>query len=351
MKNRFILLTFMCVFIINVFAQNNNKQHQEKQLPLYDQIKKSIKQETFNLNVLVQSGGSLSLQDDDFLGGKTFKLYNARIILRGKLDGGFFYGLQVNFVKEPNLVDAFVGYKQSKYFRVSLGAMKPKQTQDFIAPPNKTDFIGHTKINALLVQSCELGLAMEGDVSGLYYFLGLFNGNKLSLAKKDSYYGVGRLQYNMKEVLGGKLQLGVQSSYGYTPYDSVKPLRSGSSGPIIRGKRFIYGADIRLKTKKLLLAAEYMGGNIETQRFISSDEVIDGYYITAGYSVLEKTMVLARWQNWNQKKKKINNNMLTIGVNQKITNITKAQLNFDVFVPDGNAKNKYGVSFLMQIVF
>lgn len=313
--------------------------------PLYQQIKKNIQHKAFTINPLVQSGGRFSLKDDNFLGGKTFSLYNARFVVKGKIDGGFFYKFQMNFAKEPNLLDALVGYEYSKALKISMGAMKPLQSQDFIPSPAATDFIDRTKIGGLLTRSRELGVALQGDVGDLFYFVGFFNGNKLSKAKKGTYYGVGRLQYNLKGDWG-KLQFAVQSSYG-----NSKGVRNGSSGPMLRGKRLIYGADVRLQTSKILFAAEYMAGNLETENFLHKKENINGYYITAGYQIVEKSMVLARWQNWNEQTMGFDNNMLTVGFNQNFTKIMSGQLNFDMYVPDSHRENRYGISFLIQMIF
>lgn len=342
MIKKSLILSILFFLTISLFGQENVVAEKE---PLYQQIKKSIQHKAFTISPLVQSGGRFSLKDDSFLGGKTFSLYNARLVIKGKIDGGFFYKFQFNFAKEPNLLDALIGYQYSKALKISMGAMKPLQTQDFIPSPAATDFIDRSKIGGLLTQSRELGLAVQGDIGGLFYFVGFFNGNKVAKAKKDSYYGIGRLQYNLKGEWG-KLQFAVQSSYG-----NSDKIRNGSTGPELRGKRFIYGADVRLQTSKILFAAEYMDGNLETKNFLDKKEKINGYYITAGYQIVDKSMILARWQNWNEKTNGLNNNMLTVGLNQTFTKIMSGQLNFDMFLPDGYSENKYGISFLIQMNF
>ena len=80
------------------------------------------------VNAILQTGLSYSLDDDHFYGGRTFEAANARLIIRGMLDGRFFYQVQVNMVAEPNLLDLFIGYRHSDALRISAGAHKPKQS-------------------------------------------------------------------------------------------------------------------------------------------------------------------------------------------------------------------------------
>lgn len=310
-----------------------------------EKIKSIIQHEFFTVNVLVQTGFRYSFENNDFQNGRTFEVANARLSFKGIIEDKFYYRVFFNLAREPNLLDAFVGYRFGDCLLITAGAMKPKQTLDYIPDPGSTDFIDRTKITGLLVQSREIGLSAEGNIGGLYYFTGIFNGNKLSLNNNNKFYGIGRLQYTFADIMAGQLQVAVQGSHGRS--DGV---RSGSSGPTLRGERTIYGGDIKMETNKFLLAAEYLEGTLETEDFSDRKEKINGYYFTAGYKFFENTMFLARWQSWSFKQFDFRDNQFTFGVNHEFSNITSFQFNFDTFLPEYGDKH-YGLSLLIQVQF
>ncbi len=315
--------------------------------PLADRLREVLDHEAFTLNVLLQTGAAFSFDDDDFVGGRAFSLDNARISMRGKIDGRFFYRVLFNLASEPNILDAYIGYHQSDAFRVSIGAMKPQQTADYIPHPGATDFISRATITGLLVQSREIGLAAEGDHKGFYYYAGLFNGTGLSGLNNNKFYGIGRLQYTLDiDVMeNSTLQVGLQGSHGDTP-----GVRSGNSGPMLNGKRTILGGDLRLEANRFLFAAEYLTGDLETSEIAGGEEVISGFYFTTGYWVLERTMVLGRWQSYAFDKQDFRDNQLSMGLTHLFTDITSFLFNFEAFFPEyGDAK--YGVMLGMQVMF
>lgn len=337
MKNIITLLIMLILFSNHIFAQEE---------PLMDQLKSTFQTEALTVNALLQSGFRYSLENDNFQGGRTFETANARLSVSGILDNNFFYKIQVNFVSEPNLLDAFIGYKFNDAFFITVGSMKPKQSLDYIPGPGSTDFIDRTHITGLLVQSREIGVSAEGNIGDFYYFTGLFNGNKnLNSNNNNKFYGITRAQYHFMDLLPGNLQIAIQGSYGDS--DGVQ---SGSNGPLLRGERLIYGGDLRWETKKTIFAAEYMEGLLETVDFINTKEKISGYYITTGYKAFEKTHFLLRWQSWSFREANFTNNQLTFGINQTFTSTCSFQFGFDAYFPEKTDK-QYGISLLLQIMF
>ncbi len=301
--------------------------------------------DAFKVNVLLQSGLRYSLNDDDFQGGRTFQVPNARIALSGMVDNGFFYRVMVNVASEPNLLDAYVGYSQSDAFRIKAGAMKPQQTQDFIRYPIERDFVDVTRITGQLVQSWEIGVSAEGDIDGFYYFGGIFNGTRLSDNNNNSFYGIARLQYTIDDFSYGNLKVALQGSHGDSP-----GVRSGRDGPMLRGTRTIYGGDLRLEGDQYLFAAEYLAGDLEIVALPGEKEKISGYYLTGGYSLTESTMLLGRWQSWGYREADFRDNQVTFGVNTDLTKLSSLQFNFDTYLPDEN-DSRFGLSFIFQFMF
>ncbi|MFO7924810.1 MAG: porin [Bacteroidales bacterium] len=313
--------------------------------PIAGQIRDMIRNEAFTINLLVQSGFSYSLYDDDFLGGRTFKVENARLTFKGQIDERYYYKILVNMRSEPNLLVAFAGYRHSDALRITTGAMKPSQTADLIIDSYATDFVDRAIITGHLVQAREIGLAAEGDINGFYYYSGIFNGSRLNDNNNNKFYGIGRLQYTFDDVVPGTLQFGVSGSNGDSP-----GIRSGNAGPLLRGKRSIYGADVRMETGKTLLAAEYLAGNVEMADLPDRKEFISGYYLTGGYRFVEKTMALVRWQSWGYRETDFRDNRLTLGINHDFTGITSLRFNADAYFPD-QGDNHYGLSLIFQVYF
>ncbi len=339
-----IAFPVICLFLLlNGFSFAD----EGKEEPLADRLREVLHHEAFTLNALLQTGAAFSFDDDYFLGGRAFSVDNARISMRGTVDGRFFYRILFNLASEPNLLDAFIGYRHSEGLRVSLGAMKPRQTADYIPNPGETDFINRAKITGLLVQSREIGIAAEGDHEGFYYYAGLFNGTGLSGLNNNKLYGIGRLQYSfvLDDFDDALLRIGAQGSHGETP-----DVQSGSFGPMINGKRTIFGGDLRLEASGFLFATEYLRGNLETSEVPGGEENISGFYLTTGYWFSEKSMLLGRFQSYAYDKQDFRNNQITIGLTHLFTDLTSFLINFEAFLPEhGDAK--YGVMAGMQIMF
>ena len=319
-------------------------QAQEKPSP-DEQISEYLQKDYFKLNVLIQSEGRFSFQDDDFQSGRSFSVPNARISLKGNLDEGFFYRLFADAAPKPVLLDAYVGYQLNDAFSFTLGAQKPKQTLDYIPDPGSHNFVDRTDMTGLLVGSRELGISANGDVGGFHYYAGLFNGNRLESNNNNKFYGIGRLQYTVRNGLPGYMQFAVNGSHG-----NSQGTITGSSGPLLRGKRTTLGSDIEIEINRLYFAAEYLQGDLETVDLPDVNELISGYYFTGGFKWSEKMMTLARWQSWSYSELGTTENKLTLGTNINFTDIVGLALNLDMYQPDqGDAM--YGASFIFQVQF
>ncbi len=336
---RIILTSFFCGFVFSLFtnAQDNSSS--------VEQLRDLLQKDYFTLNILIQNEGRYSFKDNDFQGGRTFSTPNARISLKGKFNSGLFYRLHVNAASEPNLLDAYIGYKLHDALSFSIGSMKPKQTLDYLPSPADHNFVDRVTMTGLLVGSREIGISATGDIGGLSYYTGLFNGSRLRANNNNKFYGIGRLQYTVDNLIPGTVQFAVSGSHG----DSEGTI-SGSSGPLLRGKRTILGSDIEVKWNILYAAAEYLQGELETYDLSGENEIISGYYLTGGLHLNEKVMTLIRWQSWSYKISGITDSKLTFGTNIDFTDIVGLLLNIDVYMPD-QGDTRYAASFLLQVDF
>ena len=312
---------------------------------LDEQLKNHLHRDYFSVNLLLQSGARFSFHDDNFQGGRTFEAANARISIRGNLDGGFYYRVLYNAVSEPGLLDAFAGYRFSDALSLTFGAMKPDQTLDFLPDPGSTDFVDRTRMTGLLVGSREIGASARGDIGNLYYYAGIYNGNRLNNNNNNRFYGLGRLQYTFEDILPGTIKVAVSGSHG----DS-QGTRTGSRGPFLRGRRSIAGGDLRIESNGLLFAAEYLRGALETINLPDVKEVISGYYFTGGYGINPNLMILGRWQSWSFREAGTTENQVTLGANINSTGFVSFQANIDAYLP-GNGGSMYGASLVFQIKF
>jgi hypothetical protein len=338
MKKIVPLLAILCLSLTNTTTAQENQS-------LNEQLRAHLHKDYFTLNLLIQSEGRYSFQDDNFQGGRSFNATNARVSMRGILNGGFFYRLFADAAPQPVLLDAYAGYKHSDAFRFMIGSMKPRQTLDYIPDPASYNFVDRATITGLLVGSREIGVAATGDIGGFYYYTGLFNGNGLNSNNNNKFYGIGRLQYTIKKDLPGYIQFALSGSHG-----NSEGTPSGSSGPLLRGKRSIFGSDIEIALNRLYLAAEYLQGNLQTTDLPNANELISGYYFTGGWRFSKKTMSFARWQSYSYKEAGTTESKLTMGTNINFTDIVGLVCNLDAFMPN-EGDTKYGASFIFQVQF
>ena len=342
-----LLVFFSChCFQTHILGNPLNAENLQKDTLVLRELTPLIKTEPFTMNVLLQAGFNYSLRDDDFLGGRTFEATNARISIRGSWESGFYYRLFFNLVREPNILDAFIGYKFADELQVAFGVMKPQQTLDFIPDPGSMDFIRRTQITRLLVQSREIGVSAIGDLGNFSYFVGLYNGNGLERRNNNNkFYGIGRAQYRILKKGDDKLEIAISGSNG-----NSAGVQSGNSGPMLRGQRSIAGADLRLEWSNWIFATEYLIGRLETVDLPDRKEQISGYYLTLGYYFLERTSFLTRWQSWDFKEMGDTDSQLTLGVNHDFNDITGFQINYDLYMPEFG-RNQSGFSVILQIQF
>ena len=342
-----LLVFFSChCFQTHILGNPLNAENLQKDTLVLRELTPLIKTEPFTMNVLLQAGFNYSLRDDDFLGGRTFEATNARISIRGSWESGFYYRLFFNLVREPNILDAFIGYKFADELQVAFGVMKPQQTLDFIPDPGSMDFIRRTQITRLLVQSREIGVSAIGDLGNFSYFVGLYNGNGLERRNNNNkFYGIGRAQYRILKKGDDKLEIAISGSNG-----NSAGAQSGNSGPMLRGQRSIAGADLRLEWSNWIFATEYLIGRLETVDLPDRKEQISGYYLTLGYYFLERTSFLTRWQSWDFKEMGDTDRQLTLGVNHDFNDITGFQINYDLYMPEFG-RNQSGFSIILQIQF
>lgn len=314
--------------------------------------KRIVDNDYMKLHALAQGVFRFSIEDDNFMGGRGFQLPCAILYADGHIDKHFYYRVMFNAAKDPVLLDGYLGYAYSKAFKVQVGAMRPMMSLDFLPNPAVTDFISRTAISGKLVQAREIGLSVLGDIGQWQYYVGIFNGNKLSLSNSNNrFYYMGRLQYALPQVLDGVLKIGANASYG----DSTM-LTIANGGPHVTGERTIWGADLYWQGKKWFVKGEYMRGDYDTEivnalgNTEAATDALSGYYGTVGYQFKPKAVCMARWQAWAYEEADDTFNQLSLGMKYFFGKYTSGRINFDAYMPNKDGEdNKYGFSLMLQI--
>lgn len=322
----------------------------QNQQSLDEQLRSIVKSEPFNISMLFQSTFRYSFEDDGFQGGRTFQIPQGRLDFRGNLDGGYFYRLHVNMVTEPNLLDAYVGYKHNDQLILTLGRQKPMQSPDFIPGPQAIDFMSRARITGFLVQFREFGLSAQGTTGDFYYFAGLFNGTSSSNNLGNDFYSVARVQYTFQNVGSGFLRLGLHGAHGSG--STTRPAPFG--GSILVSDRSVIGFDAQYQTNKWKLKGEYMYGRYDDTLlqsiFLIRDETLSGFYINGAYNVSDELKFVGRFQNWKREDPREMNYQSTLGIIYQATSIVSFRVNLDVYTPV-NGSNQAGIGAMMQVYF
>lgn len=339
-----LILSFLVIFLATtnlIVAQN--------QQSLDEQLRGIVKSEPFNISMLFQSTFRYSFEDDGFQGGRTFQIPQGRLDFRGNLDEGYFYRLHVNMVTEPNLLDAYVGYKHNDQLILTLGRQKPLQSPDFIPGPQGIDFMARARITGFLVQYREFGLSAQGTSGDFYYFAGLFNGTSSSNNIGNDFYGVGRAQYTINDVGPGFLRFALHGSIGKGTVSRPSPL--GSSYFV--NERRVVGADLLYQTDSWKLEGEYMQGWYDDAFFPNTgllrDDLIRGYYINGSYNVSDDFKFVGRFQHWMLDGSETNYQS-TLGLIYEATSLVSFRVNLDVYTPS-SGDNQAGIGAMMQVYF
>ena len=319
--------------------------------PSFDDLKNGIKSDYFNVSMLLQSNFRYSFEDDDFQGGRTFQVPNARLDIKGNVEGGYFYRAFFNVAREPNLLDAYVGYKYDNRLIITAGRQKPSQTIDFIPPPDDYDFLDRARITRRLVAFRETGVSAKGTLGNFFYYVGLFNGSGTNNNPLNKFYGIGRLQYSIKNVIPGEIVLGVSGSQGEGWVNRVAP----SGFDYLVYDREILGMDMQILTDKWFFKSEYLHSwqkylFPESPTFPLREHELFGYHLSAGYLLSEKLQLLGRIQGWNRENDYNDIYQTTLGMKYFATPNVSFRLNLDIYKPDFGDR-KMGVGAMMQFKF
>lgn len=309
-----------------------------------DNLKDRLKSEEFSVGLLLQSVGVFSLDDDNFNGGRQFELGATRLDIRGELPSSFMYRMQLDFRKNPSIMDAQVGYRFSDQFRVVAGAFKPFLSADLDPSPANTDFINRARLVGSMMNSREIGVTVLGESESFNYRFGMYNGNGLQGGNDNKFLYTSRFGYTVDLTDGATVDFGLNGAINTSEAESV-----GNTGLISNGDRTIYGAFVKYDSDTFFGTIEFLQTDFE---LIGSglDETITGFYTTVGNNFTEQSQLLVRWDHLSYDLTGTDSDRVVLGWNYQATQLVSFQVNGLLQFNDV-VDNQAGISGNLQFHF
>jgi phosphate-selective porin OprO/OprP len=234
----------------------------------------------------------------------TFDLHRARLDTKGNITDKWSYEVYTEFAATTKLLDAYTSYQITDYLKFTAGQFKIPFSYESLTSDSQLEFIDRSQvIEALAGRSRDVignqnGRDIGAQVSGSFvkvndhylfdYTFGVFNGAGYDVTTDNN---------NHKDIAA---RFGVHPIKGL---DFGGSLYSGEDIPVATTKvpnpvtqaRNRYGIDGRYVTGPLSITAEYAHG---TDGSIQRD----GWYAQAGYFVLPKLQLLARYDTYDPNK-------------------------------------------------
>jgi phosphate-selective porin len=317
--------------------------------PRLAQLRKQLKQEYFSVGALLQVIADAQ-SERQFAGENGFSIANARLNIRGRLDQGFSYFVQTNFVRQPALLDGRLTYRFSDLFSVDAGQFKAPFSHEFLVVASDIDFVNRSQVVTLLAPGRQIGAQVRGKSQrGWSYGLGLFNGNGIGSNGND---GAGMMLVVRGSRVAAEdrpLAFGFNGAWSDDTAADIGVTIGGE--PLLQdfeGTRLLGGVDARWTPGKYLLATEFIYGNIDP----AEGEILNvyGYHATAGVFVTERSQLLLRLDQIETDEAEVDSDLLLLGYNFWPTSVTEIQANVVAPLIDFQV-DRVGFVINLQIVF
>ncbi|NNF08526.1 MAG: hypothetical protein HKN21_17320, partial [Candidatus Eisenbacteria bacterium] len=219
------------------------------------------------------------------------------------------------------VLDARVSLAVSPAFAIDLGLFKAPFSAEFLTAAPSIDFVNRSQMVSALAPGRETGVAFRGDVSGIGYQLGAFNGNGrqgIMGNDDDNLLFAGRLS-KRRTTSDGSWEVGAHGAFSDDP----------------NRERTLFGADARVTNGPWLVSAEVLGGEIALDGGAATDPL--GYQATAGYMITpDRHQVLVRWDALDLDDGTGNQRFVVLGYNFWPTSAFEWQVNYLIPVQWGN---------------
>jgi len=267
-----------------------------------------------------------------------FTIAQARFGAKGDIskDVAFSFSLEGTNTDIDNnkaLYDAYMDIKSIPYFNVRAGQFKYKLSLENVIPDADLELINKSNVVSNLVNPTrDIGIeiskslsvkTLKSDLS-----VAVVNGSGSNCSDdNDNKAVIGRISLSPIKGL----------SFGGSIYDGA------TSANTITKDRF--GLETKYELKKLLCKAEYLYGKDGSIKK-------EGYYATAGYEILPKTVFLTRYDVWDSSLKVVGNkaSRWTFGLNYSLDKNILLRNNYERKMESSSIKNDLIMSEL-QVKF
>ncbi len=334
----------MSVISLLMFTPAHAEHHGDE--PLTIKMNELLKRGYIDVGLLLQSRGIFSFQDDSFQGGRKFDLGATRLDVRGVLDQGFTYRLQLDFRNSPSVIDAQVGYRFSDSFRLVAGAFKPFTSIDLDPGPGNTDFINRARHVGAMMNSREIGVTALGNFdSGFNFRAGIYNGTGLTRSNDNAFMYSLRLGYETS-LENGRFNIGTNTFF----VDQNDSFRVGNSGLTSEEGRVLYGLFLEYDQGPFFSTIEFLQTHFDARELNNEEEIISGFFITLGLQANEKNQVLARWDYLGYDTIGSNSDRFLLGWNYQATSLFSFSVNAVAELNDSD-DDFFGLLGQMQFQF
>ena len=290
--------------------------------------------QTVNVGVLVQIVADAQA---DRPAGSTngFSVANARLLVNGRLAGGWTYDLVLAATNAPGILDAKISYPITQDVTVDAGLFKVPVSREYLTSAASIDFVDRSRAVAALRPGRQVGVqgrAMLG--AGLAEIrVGLFNGNEGGGGNTDNdLLAAGRINVKVLRAVDGTGptgEIGLSAAVGHDRSSTLL-------GSPVQGDRRWLGADARVTAGDWLVAGEVLvAEGVESATMLTRRPF--GYQGTVGRMLTSRSQVLMRFDAFEGDGLVAASKAVLVGYNLWPTAATELQVN--VIVPvEGQAR-------------
>ena len=269
-----------------------------------DQLRAAMKSEVFNLEMLFRTDAEVRLEDGAERSAVDVAV--ARLRAGGRLDGGFRYFAQLEFARDPNLLDLRLGWSPGPEFLVRAGYFKTPFSREFLTFYGARDFNGTSRVVGQMAPNRQYGIELSGRATEhVHWQVGGFTG-----ADADSPIAgellAGRVTFDklFASDSGSGLSFGVNGAIGTDRAIAPRVLDSD-----LAGDGTLVGVDARYERGPLLLAGEWIAGDFESGLIPPDDgggvilllfnDDASGMQLTGGWQFTDVVQGLVRWDHFD----------------------------------------------------
>jgi hypothetical protein len=270
-----------------------------------------------------------------------FRIRRARFKLEGDIFKNISYRFQIDAVRSPILVDAIVEFSLSSHLTLRIGQFKVPFSLENLTSSSSLDTINRSQPVEKLCPGRDIGslgrdigAMVNGKFSKVEYSIGIFNGSGINKADSNKQKDIGA-----RFVLHSLNFIQVAAAFYKGQYTS-----DAGEGPLRRDRS---GIEIFLERLRFSLKGEYI--------FAKDDRTSrNGWYVQAGYFLISKKLQsIVKYDSYDKDRETAGDksDVMTIGLNLFFTEITKFQINYELYREESGRRSNSALLAQFQAGF